>query len=250
LRITPTSFKGARRTGVRILALGAVAAALVAGGACRHSGFVVIQVQKPPDLDPSVYKRVAVLPFEGDEDDGLLAAKTLRETMEEEDSFLVEPSETVEAALDRVDYFDPANRDQVLALGEDLGVDAVLVGQVELIRRTYSPEGDVRNELYTSDNQTIAPFEYGTAYATRYMDVNLRFTLELTVKAFDVRTGRLMRRREFETTTMRTYEQNEVSVASLEEKEIFEELLGEAVDDFVYTLQPHDVAEPRGLAKF
>jgi hypothetical protein len=235
---------------MRTLALAAVALALAAGGACRRSGLVVIQVQKPPDLDPSVYKRVAVLPFDGDDDDGLMASKVVREKMAEEDSFLVEPPETVEAALDRVDVFDPTNRDQVLAMGEDLGVDAVLVGQVELIRRTYSPEGDVRNELYTSDRQTIAPFEYGTPYATRYMDVNLRYTLRLTVKAFDVRTGRLMRRREYESTTMRTYEQDEVAVASLEEREIFEELLDEAADDFVYTLQPHDVAEPRGLAKF
>lgn len=233
----------------RALLAGAAVAGLFVAASCR-SGAIVIQVKKPPDIDPSVYRRVGVLPFEGEQDEGLLAAKAVREKVGAEEVFLIEPAETVEAALDRVDVFDPTSRDQGVALGKDLGVDAVLMGKVEFFRRTYSPEGDVRNELYTADRQAIAPFELGTSYATRYMDVNLKFTLQMTVKAFDVRTGRLMRRREFEATTTRTYEQNEVSAASFKEKEIFRELLEEVVDDFVYTLEPHDVAQTREVAIF
>ncbi len=231
------------------VALGAAASVALLTLAC-HNGTIVIQVKKPPDIDPSVYKRVAVLPFEGEEDEGLLAAKAVREKIAEEKIFVLEPAETVEAALDRVDFYDPSSREQAVALGEDLGVDAVLVGEAEFILRTYSPEGDIRNELYTADRQTIAPFEMGSGYATRYLDVNMRYTLQLTVKALDVRTGRLMRRREFEATTMRTYKQSEVTEASFKEKDIFNELLEEVVDDFVYTLQPHDVAQTREVAKF
>lgn len=235
---------------IKRVAAAALAISVMMLGAACHERFIVIQVKKPPEIDPSVYKRVGVLPFGGEEDEGLLAAKAVREKMAEEENFLVEPAETVEAALDRVDFFDPSSRDQAVALGAELGVDAVLVGEVEFFQRTYSPEGDVRNELYTADRQAIAPFELGTPYATRYMDVNLRYTLRLTVKALDVRTGRLMRRREFEATTMRTYKQSEVTEASFKEKEVFDELLGEVVDDFVYTLQPHDVAQTREVARF
>ncbi len=240
---------GARGSRKWVPAVVAVATACLLAAACRNEG-IVIQVKKPPDIDPSVYRRVAVLPFSGDEDEGLLAAKAVREKMEDEAAFLVEPAETVEAALDRVDTFDAASREQAVALGNDLGVDGVLMGSVEFIRRTYSSEGDVRNELYTADRQTIAPFELGSSYATRYLDVNLKFSVRLTIKALDVRTGRLMRRREFEATTMRTYKQREVNTASREEKEIFEELLEEVVDDFVFTLQPHEVAQTREVAKF
>ena len=239
-----------RRYSVKLIgAAGAVVAGLLVAAACRNP-IVVIQVKKPPDIDPSAYRRIAVLPFRGEEDDGLLAAKALREKLDEKDIFIVEPAETVEAALDRVDSFDPLNRDEALALGEDLGADAVIVGDIDFLRRTYSPEGDIRNELYTPDRQTIAPFEFGSEYATRYLDVNMRLTVELTVKVLDVRTGRLMRRREFEATTMRTYKQKEVGTATLKEREIFDELLEEVADDFIYTLEPHDVAETREVAKF
>jgi len=239
-----------RRHWVKFLrAAGAVVAGVLVAGACQNP-IVVIQVKKPPDIDPSVYRRIAVLPFGGEEDDGLLAAKAVREKMEEEDIFIVEPAETVEAALDRVDSYEPLNRDDAVALGADLGADAVIVGEIEFLRRTYSPEGDVRNELYTPDRQNIAPFEFGSDYATRYLDVNMRLTVQLTVKVLDVRTGRLMRRREFEATTMRTYKQREVGAATRKEREIFEELLDEVADDFIYTLKPHDVAETREVAKF
>jgi hypothetical protein len=235
---------------IKTLAAAAFAVSLVmAAGAC-HERFIVIQVKKPPDIDPSVYKRIGVLPFKGEEDEGLLASKEVRDKMAEEVVFLVEPAETVDAALDRVDYFEPSSRDQALALGAELGVDAVLVGEVEFFQRTYSPEGDVRNELYTADRQTIAPFELGSSYATRYMDISSRYTLRLTVKALDVKTGRLMRRREFEATTMHSYEQSELTQAPTKEKEIFDELLGKVVDDFIYTLQPHDVAQTREVARF
>jgi hypothetical protein len=233
----------------KTLTWAAAVAGLLVVASCQN-GVVVIQVKKPPDIDPSAYRRVGVLPFEGDEDEGLLAAKAVREKMAAAEGFLVEPAETVEAALDRVDVFEAASRDQGVAIGKDLGVDAVLMGKVEFLLRTHSPEGDVRNELYTADRRSIAPFELGSLYATRYMDVDLKFTLRMTVKAFDVRTGRLMRRREFEATTTRTYKQREVTAASLKEKEIFQELLEEVVDDFVYTLQPHDVAQTREVAKF
>ncbi len=233
----------------RAWAAAAAVAGWVVAASCQN-GAIVIQVKKPPDIDPSAYRRVGVLPFEGEEDEGLLAAKALRDKTAAEKLFLVEPAETVEAALDRVDSFDPSSRDQAVAVGADLGVDAVLVGKVEFLRRTYSPEGDVRNELYTADREAIAPFEFGTSYAAKYMDVNEKFTLQMTVKAFDVRTGRLMRRREFEATTTRTYKQSEVTAASLKEREIFEELLEQVVDDFVYTLKPHDVAQTREVAKF
>jgi hypothetical protein len=230
-------------------AAGAVVAGLLVAAACRNP-LVVIQVKKPPDIDPSAYRRLAVLPFGGEDDDGLLAAKAVREKMEEEDIFIVEPAETVEAALDRVDSYDPLSRDEAVALGKDLGADAVIIGKIDFIRRTYSPEGDIRNELYTADRQNIAPFEFGSEYATRYLDVNMRLTADLTVKVLDVRTGRLMRRREFEATTMRTYKQNEVGTATRKEREIFEELLDKVADDFIYTLKPHDVAETREVAKF
>jgi hypothetical protein len=75
-------------------------------------------------------------------------------------------------------------------------------------------------------------------------------TVELTVNVLDVRTGRLMRRREFEATTLRTYKQKEVGTATRKEREIFDELLEEVADDFIYTLEPHDVAETREVAKF
>jgi hypothetical protein len=228
---------------------GAAAAAFLIAASCRTTT-VVIPVNKPPDIDPSLYRRVAVLPFDGDGDEGLLAAKTVREELEAEDNFLVEPAETVEAALDRLDVFDPADRDAAVGVGEDLGVDAVLIGKAEFIPRTYSPEGDIRNELYTADRQTMPPFEFGTPYATRHLDVHVKFTLRLTVKALDVRTGRLMRRREFEATSTRTYKQREVNVASGQEKEIFEELLEGVVEDFVYTLRSHEVAQARGVVTF
>jgi hypothetical protein len=234
---------------IRTVAAAAAISLVMAAAAC-HESFIVIQVKKPPDIDPSVYKRVGVLPFKGEEDEGLLAAKEVREKLVDEEVFLVEPAETVEAALDRVDFFEPSSRDQALTLGTELGVDAVLIGEVEFIQRTYSPEGDVRNEFYTADRQTIAPFELGSSYATRYMDVNSRYTLRLTVKALDVKTGRLMRRREFEATTMHTYKQSELTAAPSKEKEIFDELLEKVVDDFVYTLQPHDVAQTREVARF
>jgi hypothetical protein len=170
--------------------------------------------------------------------------------LEEEDIFLVEPAGTVEAALDRRDGFDPLSREEAVAVGAELGVDAVVIGELEFFRRTYSPEGDIRNELYTADRRAVPPIEFGSDYATRYLDVNMRLTVRLTVKALDVRTGRLMRRREFEATTSRTYKQKEVGAATREEKEIFEELLDEVVDDFIYTLKPHDVSETREVAKF
>jgi hypothetical protein len=239
-----------RGYGLRLwAAAGALVAGLLVAAACRNP-VVVIQVKKPPDVDPSVYRRIAVLPFAGEDDDGLLAAKAVREKLEAEDIFIVEPADTVEAALDRVDSYDPLDRDDAVALGKDLGADAVIIGEVDFVRRTYSPEGDIRNELYTPDRQNIAPFEFGSEYATRYLDVNMRLTVELTVKVVDVRTGRLMRRRQFEATTTRTYRQKEVGTASRKEREIFDELMDKVADDFIYTLQPHDVAETREVAKF
>ncbi len=211
---------------------------------------MVIQVKTPPDIDPSLFKRVAVVPFAGDDDEGLLAAKAVQEALEEEGSFLVEPPDTVEAALDRIDLFDATSRDDALAVARELGVDLVLMGKVRFFTRTFSDEGDVRNELYTADRATIAPFELGSSYATRNMDVQLRYTLQLTVKAVAVESGRLVRRREFEQTSSELYKQSEMSASASKQKEVFGELLSAAVEDFIYTLDTHDAAAEREVAKF
>jgi hypothetical protein len=61
---------GARGSRKWVPAVIAAATACLLVAACRNEG-IVIQVKKPPDIDPSVYRRVAVLPFSGDEDEGL-----------------------------------------------------------------------------------------------------------------------------------------------------------------------------------
>jgi len=231
-----------RRRGGLLLA----AAAALAFTACAPRT-VVVQVKMPPDLDPSVFKKVAVLPFDGDGDAdvGLRTAKSVREAMEEKGGFLVEAGETVEAAVDRRDVFDPASRDQALALGKELGVDLVVIGQAHFFNRTYSDEGYVGNELYTAEHENAPFIDYGPSLATRNMDVKLKYTLEVTVKAYDVKSGRLIRRREFEKTTTEAYKSSEVARASRKEQEIFDGLLEGVVEDFVYTLETHEVAAER-----
>jgi hypothetical protein len=231
----------------RWLAVGgwAVAFASAAGGTV-----VEIDVKTPPDLDPSLYKRIAVLPFAGDEDEGLLAAKQLREAMDKKGLFLVEPADTVEKALDRRGAFDPESREAALEVGRELGVDVVLVGKVHFFQRTYSAEGAVANELYTADRQTVPYFEFGSAYAQRNLDISLRYTVELTVKALVVDSGRLARRREFEATTTEAYKQSEVTNDPVRRREIFQDLLEKVVNDFTYTLDTHDVKADREVVAF
>jgi len=230
-------------------AVAAFAAAAAVGGACGRPT-IVIQVKMPPDLDPSLYKRVAVLPFEGDAETGLLVAKALREAMEKKGLFSVEAPETVEAAIDRAPSFDPGRREDVLAVGRELGVDLVVAGRARFYERVYSDEGYIGNELYTADRRSIPPFEYGSGYTTRNLDVEQRYTLEVTVKAFAVKSGRLVRRREYERTTADAYKRKDITLSPKKEKEIFEDLLVKVTDDFSYALDTHEVAAEREVAKF
>jgi hypothetical protein len=226
-------------------------ACFLAVAACGNVKTVTIRVKTPPDIDPSLFKRVAVLPFDGDDDEEcFLTAKAVLQGMEKKGEFVMEPDDTVQAMLDRLDYYDASSRNDVLALGKDLGADLVVYGNVRFFSRTYSEEGDVHNELYTADRQTIPPFELGSAYSTRDLNIRVKYTMQLTVKAMAVTSGRLVRRREFERTTSESYNQTEMASSPRKQREIFDNLLSSVVDDFVYALETHDVAAERTVAKF
>lgn len=231
---------------MRLLILTAVACA----GTADAASWVTIKVKTPPELDPSLFKRVAVLPFDGEDDEGLLAAKALREALEKKDLFLVEPADTVQKLLDLKPDFDPADREEALALGRELGVDLVLVGDVRFYERSYSDQGYVGNELYTSDRGTIPPFEMGSGYTQSTLDLKVKYSLEFTVKALAVKSGRLARRREFEATTPDAYVKAEVSGNHEKENDIYNELLAETIKDFTYTLETHDVEAEREIVDF
>ena len=98
------------------------------------------------------------------------------------------------------------SREDALNMGEELGVDAVIFGKVNLYIETYSPEGYGANELYTVDKQYAPPVEYGHTYLKDYYDVDVRFKFEIVLKVLDVKTGRLLRRRELEKTYSETYD--------------------------------------------
>lgn len=212
---------------------------------------VVIKVKTPPDIDPATFRNVAVLPFKGEEDWGYLAAKKTREKLEGKGLFRVEAAETVETAIDRAVGFVPGEREGAIKLGRALGVDLVLTGEVEFRTQVFSPEGDVRNELYTADRQTIPPFEWGSSYATRNLEARVAFVATLTIKALDVNSGRLVRRRRFEKASDVTVKQRELlSLPGEEDRKTFEELLDGVVSDFIFTLDTHDVEEEREVVVF
>lgn len=229
-----------------------VACALILAAAACGRPVVVIHVKNPPDIDPSVYKRVAVLPFEGegDAEKGLLVAKAIREALEKKGSFLVENPEVVEGVIDRMPAFKPGKREDALAVGRELGVDLVITGRVHFFERVYSDEGSLSNELYTADKRSIPPFEYGSAYTQSNLEVRQKYTLEVTVKALAVESGRLVRRRELERTTEETYKRKELSLSPKKEEEIFQGLLGKVINDFAYGLDTHEVSAEREVAKF
>ena len=216
------------------------------------AGAVVVEipVETPPDIDPSVYKRIAIVPFATNWDAmpaGELAAKAVREQIEEKDAFLVEDNETVQSTIDGMD-FDPAVRSSCVEVGKALGVDAVLMGKVEFYSSSYSPEGYQRNELYTAEHG-IAPFiDYGPHFTTKYLDSDMIFELVLTVKVIDVKTGRLVRRRELDENTKETYGADEFPLDMRVQSDIFEALLDDAAGEYAVTIESRDVFKERYMA--
>jgi hypothetical protein len=219
----------------------------VSGGAVT----VEIPVETPPDIDPSVYKRVAVVPFASNWEEvgaGELAAKAIRERIEEKDVFLVEDAGTVQSTIDGMD-FDPAVRSSCVEVAKILGVDAVLVGKVDFYAEKYSPEGYQRNELYTAEHETAPFIDFGPHFATKHLDMDMLYKLDLTVKVLDAKTGRLIRRREIEKKTKETYEADELPLGTRIQSDIFEALLEDAADEYAVTIESRDVSKERYMAE-
>jgi hypothetical protein len=212
---------------------------------------VDIPVETPPDIDPSYYKKIAVVPFATNWDAGAageLAAKAVREKIEDKDVFFVEDDATVQSTIDGMD-FDPAVRSSCIEVAKALGVDAVLTGKVEFYSEKYSPEGYQRNELYTAENSTAPFIDFGPHFTTKYLDVDMLFKLELTVKVIDAKTGRLIRRREIEKTTKETYDSDEFPLDMLVQRGIFEALLDDAAGEYGVTIDSRDVSKERYMAE-
>ncbi|UCE28128.1 MAG: hypothetical protein JSW52_05110 [Candidatus Coatesbacteria bacterium] len=216
------------------------------------AGAVVVEipVETPPDIDPSIYKRIAVVPFATNWDAipaGELAAKAVREQIEEKDAFLVEDDETVQSTIDAMD-FDPAVRSSCIEVGKALGVDAVLTGEVEFYSSQYSPEGYPRNELYTAEHERAPFIDFGPHFTTKYLDKDMVFDLVLTVKVIDVETGRLIRRRELDESTKETYDYDEFPLDMKVQRDIFDELLEVAAGEYAVTIESRDVFKERYMA--
>jgi hypothetical protein len=216
------------------------------------AGAVVVEipVETPPDIDPSIYKRIAVVPFATSWDAmpaGELAAKAVRKRIEEKDAFLVEDNETVQSTIDGMD-FDPAVRSSCIEVGKTLGVDAVLTGEVEFYSSSYSPEGYQRNELYTVEHGTAPFIDFGPHFSTKYLDADMIFELVLTVKVIDVKTGRLIRRRELDKTTKETYDADEFPLDMRIQSDIFEVLLDDVAGEYAATIESRDVFRERYMA--
>jgi hypothetical protein len=216
------------------------------------AGAVVVEipVETPPDIDPSIYRRIAVVPFATNWDAmpaGELAAKAVRKRIEEKDAFLVEDNETVQSTIDGMD-FDPAVRSSCIEVGKTLGVDAVLTGEVEFYSSSYSPEGYQRNELYTVEHGTAPFIDFGPHFSTKYLDADMIFELVLTVKVIDVKTGRLIRRRELDKTTKETYDADEFPLDMRIQSDIFEVLLDDVAGEYAATIESRDVFRERYMA--
>jgi hypothetical protein len=216
------------------------------------AGAVVVEipVETPPDIDPSIYRRIAVVPFATNWDAmpaGELAAKAVRERIEEKDAFLVDDDETVQSTIDGMD-FDPAVRSSCIEVGKALGVDAVLTGEVEFYSSSYSPEGYQRNELYTVEHGTAPFIDFGPHFTTKYLDADMIFELVLTVKVIDVKTGRLIRRREMDKSTKETYDADEFPLDMRIQSGIFEALLDDVAGEYAATIESRDVFRERYMA--
>jgi hypothetical protein len=217
------------------------------------AGAVVVEipVETPPDIDPSHYKKIAVVPFATNWDAGAageLAARAIRERIEDKDVFFVEADETVQSTIDGMD-FDPAVRSSCIEAAKALGVDAVLMGKVEFYAEKYSPEGYQRNELYTAEHGTAPFIDFGPHFTTKYLDVDMLFKLELTVKVIDAKTGRLIRRRELEEVTKETYDADEFPLDMRVQSDIFEALLEDAAAEYAVTIESRDVSKERYMAE-
>lgn len=213
---------------------------------------IPIQVDSPPDIDPEVYKRIAVLPFSSNDEtfhSGIILARKITEAMDEKEAYFMESRETVFRLADDMDY-DATSREDALSMGKELGVDAVIFGKVKLYTETYSPEGYGANELYTVDKMYAPPVEYGHTYLKDYYDIDVRFKFEIVLKVLDVKTGRLLRRRELEKTYSETYDSSEIPLDEDMMDEIVKGLAGELADDYVYTLDSHKVEEKRYMISF
>ncbi len=235
----------------RLYALMLMACVITRFAATAGGVTVEIPVETPPDIDPSVYKRIAVVPFATNWDvvaAGELAAKAVRERVEDKDIFMVDDAETVQSAIDGLD-FDPSVRTSCIEVARVLGVDAVLTGKVEFYTEKYSPEGYQRNELYTAEHGTAPFIDFGPHFTTKYLDVDMRYKLELTVKVIDVHTGRLVRRREIEKTTTETYDAGELPLDLATQRNIFESLLRKAAGEYSTAIDSHDVSKKRYMTE-
>ena len=161
----------------------------------------------------------------------------------------MESRETVFRLADDMDY-DPTSRDDALAIGNELGVEAVIFGKVKLYTETYSPEGYGANELYTVDKQYAPPVEYGQTFLKDYYDIDVRFKFEIILRVLDVKTGRLLRRREMDKTYSETYDSSEIPLDEDTMDEIIKGLAEELAEDYVYTLDSHKVEEKRYMISF
>ena len=225
---------------------------ILPGSVFAGADLIPIQVDSPPDIDPDVYKRIAVLPFSSNDETfhpGIILARKITEAMEDKDAYLMESRETVFLLADDINY-DATSREDALVMGEKLGVDAVIFGRVKLFTETYSPEGYGANELYTVDKMYAPPVEYGHTYLKDYYDIDVRFKFEVVLKVLDIRTGRLLRRRELEKLYSETYDSGDIPLDEDTMDEIVKGLAGKIAEDYVYTLDSHKVEEKRYMISF
>jgi hypothetical protein len=229
-----------------------ISLSLLGGSAIAGSELVTIHVDSPPDIDPGIYKRVAVLPFSTNDETyhpGIILAREITEAMDDKELYLVESRDIVFRLADDINY-EPTSRDDAIEMGNKLGVDAVIFGKVRLYTETYSPEGHGSNELYTVDKQYAPPVEYGHAYLKNYYDIDVRFKFEVVLKVLDIKTGRLVRRREFEKTYSETYDSGDIPLDKNTMDGIVKGLAEELAADYVYTLDSHKVEEMRYMISF
>ncbi|MCP4228969.1 MAG: hypothetical protein GY771_02325 [bacterium] len=222
------------------------------GFAFAGAKLITIQVDSPPDIDPDIYKRIAVLPFSSNDETfhaGIILAREITEAVDDKDIYLVESRDIVFRLADDIDY-EPTSRDDAIEMGNKLGVDAIIYGKVKLYTETYSPEGYGRNELYTVDKKYAPPVEYGNTYLKDYYDIDVRFKFEVVLKVLDVNTERLLRRRELEKTYSETYDSGDIPLDEDTMDEIVKGLAEELAEDYVYTLDSHKVEEKRYMVSF
>ncbi|MGQ9705498.1 MAG: hypothetical protein ACUVWP_00650 [bacterium] len=217
---------------------------------CHNSRIIEIPITQEPIIKIEEGKTVAIIPFSGDDydiDAINKAVSEIEEAIEYNTDLIVIDKDEVEKEMTSVELklITPGTERYIATLGKLLRCDYVLYGNLDFFFERYSEQGYAPNERYTADKPYAPELIFGPRYSMENYDIELRYTLRLTIMGFNVNKSKIIFNEKFEKVRNEIYKPYQLPIDLHKLYQIYSSLLFDISDQFSEKLSPHNIRGKR-----